>query len=69
MVPSVPYTEKTEVTISDRTLVSIGPARPVRWSSKSLALVSDWMLGHLVTGRWKVVSGSADVATHRGVAK
>ena len=25
-----PYTEKTDVTVSDQTLVSVGPARPVR---------------------------------------
>ena len=31
-VPPAPYIEKTEVTISDRTLVSVGPARPVSGS-------------------------------------
>ena len=30
----VPYTEKTEVTVSDRTLASVGPARPVSRSYK-----------------------------------
>ena len=35
---------------------------------KTLASVSDGMLNHLVTGRWKAASGPADVATRRGVA-
>ena len=30
----MPKTEKTNVTISDRTLVSVGPVRPVRRSSE-----------------------------------
>ena len=47
----VPYTEKTKVTVSDRTLVSIGPDRPVSGSVKTLALVFDRTLGHFVTGR------------------
>ena len=50
MVPPALYTEKTVVTVSDQTLVSVGPTRPVRWSMKTLASVSDRMLGHLVTG-------------------
>ena len=58
-----------EVTVSDRTLVSVGPACPVRWSMKTLASVSDWTLGHLVTGRWRVASGPADVAAHKGDAE
>ena len=29
-----PYTEKTKVTVSDRTLASVGPARPVSRSCK-----------------------------------
>ena len=33
-VPPAPYTEKTEVTVSDRTLVSEGPACPVSRSSE-----------------------------------
>ena len=33
-VPPAPYTEKTKVTVSDRTLVSVGPTRPVSRSSK-----------------------------------
>ena len=45
------YTEKKEVTVSDRTLVSVGPARPVSGSMKTLASVFDWTLGHLLTGR------------------
>ena len=68
-VPPVPYIEKTEVTVSDQTLASVGPARPVSRSSKTLASVSDRMLGHLVTGRWKVASGPADVAAHRVVTE
>ena len=31
---SAPYTEKTEVTVSDRTLASVGPVRPVNRSYK-----------------------------------
>ena len=34
-------------------------------AAKTLASVSDRMLGHLVTGRWKVASGPADVVAHR----
>ena len=34
MVPPTPYIEKTEVTVSDRTLVSVGPTHPVRRSSE-----------------------------------
>ena len=45
---------------------SVGPARPVSGSVKTLASVSDQMLGHLVTGRWRGASGSTDVAAHRG---
>ena len=67
-MPPTLYTEKTEVTVSDRTLVSIGPAHPVSRSVKTLASVFDWTLGHLVIGHWKVASGLADMATHRGVA-
>ena len=37
-------------------------------AAKTLASVSDRTLGHLVTGRWKVVFGPADVVAHRGVA-
>ena len=36
----VPYIEKTEVTVSDRTLVSVGPAHPVSGSSEHVVLVS-----------------------------
>ena len=68
MVPPAPYTEKMEVTVSDQMLVSKGPARPVYKSSKSLALVSDQTLDHLVTGRWRVASGPANVAAHKGDA-
>ena len=45
------YTEKTGVTVSDRTLVSVEPVRPVSGSMKMLAAVFDRTLGHLVTGR------------------
>ena len=41
MVPPTHYIEKMEVTISDRTLVSVGPARLVSESEKTLASVSD----------------------------
>ena len=60
------YTEKMEVTVSDRTLVSVGPMRPVSGSVKTLASVFDRTLGHLVTRRWRGASGPADVAVHRG---
>ena len=39
-VPPVLYTEKTEVTVSDRTLVSVGPAHPVSGSSERAVSVS-----------------------------
>ena len=51
MVPLAPYIEKTEVTISDRTLVSVGPVRPVSGSRGRAASVSDRTLGHSVIGR------------------
>ena len=35
-------------------------------AAKMLASVSDRMLGHLVTGRWRVVSRPTDMAVHRG---
>ena len=65
-MPLAPYTEKTEVTVSDRTLVLVGPACLVSGSVKTLVLVFDQTLGHLVTGRWRVASVPADVAAHRG---
>ena len=34
------YVEKIEVTVSDRTLVSVGPARPVSGSSERAVSVS-----------------------------
>ena len=43
--------EKMEVTVSDRTPVSVGPVRPVNDTAKMIASVFDRMLGHLVTGR------------------
>ena len=45
------YTEKTEVTVSDRTLVSVGSVRPVNDTAKTLASVFDRTLGHFMTGR------------------
>ena len=51
MVPPVLYINKTTVTISDRTLVSVGLAHPISESVKTLASVFDQTLGHLVTGR------------------
>ena len=68
MVPPALYTEKTKVTVSDRTLVSVGPERPVSGSVKTLASVFDRTLGHLVTGCWKGASGPTNVAAHRGDA-
>ena len=65
-VPPALFTEKTEVTVSDRMLVSVGPARPVGGSVKMLASVFDRTLGHFVTGRWRGTSGPADVAAYRG---
>ena len=38
-------------------------------AAETLASVSDRTLGHLVTGRWRVVSGPADVAAHKGDAE
>ena len=38
-------------------------------AAKSLASVSDRTLGHLVTERWRVASGPADMAAHRGDAE
>ena len=65
MVPPVLFTEKTKVTVSDRTLVSVGPMRPVSVSVKTLASVFDQTLGHFMTGRWLAASGIADVVAHR----
>ena len=45
------YTEKKEVTVSDRTLVSVRPACSVSGSVKTLGSVFDRRLGHFVTGR------------------
>ena len=39
-VPPAPYIEKTEVTVSDRTLVSVGPTCPVSGSSDRAISVS-----------------------------
>ena len=66
-MPLVPKIEKTEVTIGDRTMASVGPARPVSRSMMTLVSVFDRTLGHLVTGHWKVVSDPADVVVHRRV--
>jgi len=51
MVPPAPYTEKTEVTVSDRTLVLVGSVHPVSGRVKTLASVFDQTLGHLVIER------------------
>ena len=53
-----------EVTVSDRTLVSVGLARPVSGSREHTASVSDRTLGHKLTGRWKAAFGPTDVSTH-----
>ena len=63
------YTEKMEVTVSDRTLVSVGPTCSVSRSVKTLASVFDRTLGHLVTGRWRAASGPTDMVVHRGDAE
>ena len=65
-MPPALYTEKTEVTVSDRTLVSVGPARPVNGSVKTLASVFDQTLGHFMTGCWMGESSPTDMALHRG---
>ena len=39
-----------EVTISDRTLVSVGPARPVGGSSEHVVSVHDQTLAQVMTG-------------------
>ena len=46
-----PYIEKTEVTVSDRMLVSVGPARSVSGSRGRSVSVSNRTLGHSATGR------------------
>ena len=46
MVPPVLYIEKMEVTVSDRTLVSVGPARPISGSVKTLVSIFDQTLRH-----------------------
>ena len=68
-MPPALFIEKTEVTISDQTLVSIGLACPVSASVKTLASVFERTLGHLMTGRRWGASGPADVAAHREDAK
>ena len=37
-VPPAPYTEKMKVTVSDRTLASVGPARPDNRSCKDVGV-------------------------------
>ena len=49
--PPAPYTEKIEVTVSDWTLVSVGPAHPVSGSRGRAVSISDRTLGHSVIGR------------------
>ena len=50
-VPPTPNTEKTEVTVSDRTLVSVGPVRPVSGSRGRAFRSHDRTLGRSATGR------------------
>ena len=57
MVSLALYTEKTEVTVSDRTLASVGPARPVSSSNERVVSVFDRTLALKVTGRWQGASG------------
>ena len=57
MVPPVPYTEKTKVTVCDRTLVSVGPVRPISSSSERAVSVFDRTLALKVTECWQGVSG------------
>ena len=45
-VPPAPYTEKTEVTVSDRMLASVGPERPVSGSRGRVFRSHDRTLGH-----------------------
>ena len=52
-MPPVPYTEKTEVTGSDRTLASVGPACPVRCSSEDAGVGQ-------TTGRWVALQLNAE---------
>ena len=51
------FIEKTKVTISDQTLVSVGPARPVSSSCERAVSVVDRTLELKVTGRWQGASG------------
>ena len=51
------FTEKTKVTVSDRTLVSVGPVRLVSGSSERTVSVFDRTLALKVTGRWRGASG------------
>ena len=52
-----------EVTVSDWTLVSVGPAHLVSGSRERVFRSHDQMLGRLATGRWRqglvLLSGSA----------
>ena len=56
-VPPAPKIEKTKVTVSDWTLVSVGLARPVSSSSERVVSVFDRTLALKVTGRWQGASG------------
>ena len=64
------------VTVSDRTLVSEGPARPVSSSRRSAASVVDRTLalkrldaGAETTGRWLAASDCTDMVMHKGNTK
>ena len=83
MVLPMPKTQVNVVTISDRTLVSEGPAlvsegpaHPVSSSRRSAASVIDRMLALKrpdaraeTTGCWLAASGHTDMVMHRGNAK
>ena len=56
-VPPVPKTKKMKVTVSDRTLVSVGRARPVSSNSERAVSVFDRTLALKVTGHWQGASG------------
>ena len=51
------FTEKTKVTVSDRTLVSVGPACPISGNSERAVSVFDRTLALKVTGRWQGAFG------------
>ena len=56
-VPPAPYTEKTEVTVSDWTLDSVGPERLVSGSRGRAFWSHDRTLGRSATGCWQGAFG------------